>query len=166
MSLPSLDHAKPAIVLQDLSWRDLGLVSLTALTAYSMGISWQTQRVSYPLFRAVAPEEFVAYHKQYSASIPVVVIVPGFLSFLAGAAFLWTKPSEVPRVHASIVGAAGATALVATVARAIPMHRRLNTIGQDADTIDTLLSANLVRSVACTIGTGALCWSVAHILRR
>lgn len=165
MSRVFLAHDRPTGALHNLSWRDLGLVGLTALPVHSTGVSWQAQRVSYPLFHAVAPQDFVAYHAQYNASIPVVVIVPGFLSFVAGAAFLWTHPSELPRLVASTVSAAGATAFVATVARAIPMHGRLSKAGQDAETIDALLSANLVRSVALTVETAALCGSLAHILR-
>ena len=54
------------------------------------GVGWQAQAVSYPLFRAVPTEDFLAYHAQYNEAIPLVVIVPGFLSFLACAAFPWT----------------------------------------------------------------------------
>lgn len=61
--------------------------------------------------------------------------------------------------------APGPCALVATVARAIPMHDRLNKIGQDAETIDTLLTANPVRSMALTTETAALCWSVPFACR-
>jgi hypothetical protein len=166
MILPSLDHVSPAVAAGDASWRHLGLVGLTALTAYSTAVGWQAQLVSYPLYRAVAPEDFLAYHAQYNSAIPVVVIVPGFLSFLAGVAFLWTRPAEVPRGVAAVVAAAGATSLVSTVAWAIPMHDRLDRIGQDAATIDSLLSANLVRSLALTVGTAALCWTVARLVRR
>lgn len=166
MILPSLDHAVPATTTHDAAWRRNGLVGLTALTAYATGVGWQAQLVSYPLFRAVAPEDFLAYHEQYSSSIPVVVIVPGFLAFLAGTAFPWTRPAGISRGVAGVVAAAGATALVSTVAWAIPMHARLDRIGQDAATIDSLLSANLVRSVALTVGTAALSWSVARGIRR
>lgn len=166
MILPSLDHSSPAVSAGDPAWRHLGLVGLTALTAYSAGVGWQAQLVSYPLFRAVAPEDFLAYHAQYNAAIPVVVIVPGFVSFLAGVAFWWTRPSEVPRGLAAVVAATAATALVSTVAWAIPMHDRLDRIGQDAATIDSLLSANLLRSVALTVGAAALGWSVARLIRR
>ena len=166
MILPSLDHASPDATTDGASWRHLGLVGLTALTAYSTGVGWQAQLVSYPLFRATAPQDFLAYHAQYNAAIPVVVIIPGFLSFLAGIAFLWTRPAEVPRGAAAVVAAAGVTSLLSTVAWAIPMHDRLDRIGQDAATIDSLLSANLVRSLALTVGTAALCWSVARLIRR
>lgn len=166
MIQPSAAPAPARMTPARLGWRTAGLVGLTALTAYSTGVGWQAQLVSYPLYRAVAAEDFLAYHAQYNASIPVVVIVPGFLSFLAGVAFWWTRPAEVPPAAAAVVAATGATSLLATVAWAIPMHDRLDRIGQDAATIDSLLAANLVRSLALTLGTAALGWSVARVIRR
>jgi hypothetical protein len=137
-------------------WRRVHLVALTALTTYSTAVGWQAQAVSYPLFRAIPPEDFLAYHAQYNASIPIVVIVPGFVSFLACAAFPWTRPADVSRRLAGVVAASGIGALVSTVAWAIPMHDRLDAIGQSAPTIDSLLDANLVRSLVLTAGTIAL----------
>lgn len=137
-------------------WRRPQLVALTALTAYSTGVGWQAQLVSYPLYRAVPPEDFLAYHAQYNQAIPLVVIVPGFLSFLACAAFPWTRPTDVPRGLAGVVAASGLGALVSTVAWAIPKHDLLDRIGQDEATIASLLDANLVRSLALTAGTVAL----------
>jgi hypothetical protein len=124
------------------AWRRPHLVALTALTAYSTGVGWQAQLVSYPLYRAVPPEDFLAYHAQYNQAIPLVVIVPGFLSFLACAAFPWTRPADVPRGLAAVVAVSGLGALVSTVAWAIPRH--------------DLLDANLVRSLMLTAGTVAL----------
>ena len=73
------------------------LAAVAALTAYSTGIAWQAQFVSYPLYRAMGADEFPAYHLAYNAAIPGVVIIPGFLGFLACAAFPWTRPAGVPR---------------------------------------------------------------------
>ena len=131
-------------------------MALTALTAYSTGVGWQAQAVSYPLFRAVPPEDFLAYHAQYNEAIPLVVIVPGFLSFLACAAFPWTRPADVPRGLAGVVAGSGLVPLVSTVAWAIPRHDRLDRIGQDEATIASLIDANLVRSLALTAGAVAL----------
>lgn len=137
-------------------WRRAHMVALTALTAYSTGVGWQAQLVSYPLFRAVPPEDFLAYHAQYNQAIRVVVIVPGFVSFLACAAFPWTRPADVPRGLAGVVAGGGLAALVSTVAWAIPRHDRLDRIGQDEATIASLIDANVVRSLALTVGTVAL----------
>ena len=143
-------------------WRHLNLAGLTALTAYSAALGWQAQVVSYPLYWAVGDREFAAYHQQYNEAIPLVVIAPGFASFLAGAGFYWTRPAEVPRSVAAVVTVAGVTSIASTVLWAIPMHNRLDEIGQSDPTIESLLQANLVRSVGLTVGTLALCWCLGR----
>lgn len=140
-------------------WRYLNLAGLTALTAYSAALGWQAQVVSYPLYRAVGDREFAAYHQQYNEAIPLVVIAPGFVSFLAGAAFYWTRPAEVPRPVAAVVTVAGVTSIASTVLWAIPMHNRLDEAGRSTAAIDGLLRANLLRTVALTGSTLALVWS-------
>lgn len=146
-------------------WRRTHLLGLTALTAYSTGVGWQAQLVSYPLFRAVPAEDFLAYHAQYNRAIPLVVIVPGFLTFLACAAFPWTRPPDVSRRLAGIVAAGGLVSLTSTVAWAIPMHDRLDRIGQSATTIDSLLDANLVRSLVLTLSAAGLLVATSRITR-
>ncbi len=143
-------------------WRQLNLAGLTALTAYSTALGWQAQVVSYPLYRAVGDAEFAAYHRQYDEAIPLVVVAPGFASFLAGAAFYWTRPPEVPRPVAAVVSVAGVVSIASTVFWAIPMHDRLDRVGRSAATVDSLLRANLLRTAALTGSTLALVWSVWH----
>jgi hypothetical protein len=163
----SLTSAAPtALPARAVNWRRWYLAGLTALTAYSTGVGWQAQLVSYPFFGTVPAEHFAAYHQQYNQAIPVVVILPGFLSFLAGVAFLWTRPRDVPRPAAAVVAGTGLVSLLATVLWAIPMHDRLDQIGQSAATLDSLLQANLVRSLALTAGTAVLVWCVAKSGRR
>ncbi len=141
-------------------WRHLNLAGLTALTAYSTALGWQAQVVSYPLYWAVGDREFAAYHQQYNEAIPLVVIAPGFASFLGGAAFYWTRPAEVPRSVAAVVTAAGVTSIASTVLWAIPMHDRLDQVGRSRAAMDGLLRANLLRTLALTGSTLALVWSV------
>ncbi|GAA4857924.1 hypothetical protein [Actinomycetospora straminea] len=147
-------------------WRWPHLVGLAALSAYSTAIGWQAQLVSYPLFRAVAPDDFLAYHAQYNRAIPLVVVVPGFVCFLACAAFPWTRPPHVSRRLATVVAAGGVVSLVATVAWAIPRHDLLDRIGRSATVIDSLLDANLLRTLALTAGTIALLVATTRAGRR
>lgn len=154
---PSAVRARP--------WRWWNAVALTGLTAYSTALGWQAQAVSYPLFRAVPAENFLDYHARYNASIPWVVIVPGFVTFLSGAAFVWTRPVEVPRGPAALVSVAGVTSLLSTVLWAVPEHDRLDRLGRSSATIDSLLAANLVRSLALTAGTVTLVWCLGRVGR-
>jgi hypothetical protein len=137
-------------------WRRWSLAGLAGLSAYSTGVGWQAQAVSYPLYRSVGSADFARYHLDYNAAIPLPVIVPGFVTFLAAIAFWWTRPADVSNRTAGIVSATGVVALASTVLRAIPMHDRLDRSGQSDVTIDSLLQANLVRSLALTVGTVAL----------
>jgi hypothetical protein len=125
-------------------------------------IGWQAQFVSYPLFRAVGFEEFAAYHLQYNHSIPFVVVVPGFAAFLGGIAFVLTRPDHVPRWVTAVVAAGGLTSVLTTVFWAIPMHDRLDKIGQSQQTIDSLIMANLPRTLALTASTAALIWTLVR----
>ncbi|MEE3851456.1 hypothetical protein VZC37_14010 [Gordonia sp. LSe1-13] len=69
----------PAPVAVDVGrpgWRIWNLAAVSGLTAYSAGVAWQAQFVSYPLYRAMSSDEFPAYHLAYNHAIPGVVIVP------------------------------------------------------------------------------------------
>jgi hypothetical protein len=153
----------PAATTPRAGWRTWGAAGLAALTAYSAAVGWQAQFVSYPLFRAVGPEEFAAYHLQYNDSIPFVVIAPGFLAFLGGIAFLWTRPGDVPRWVARVVAAGGLTSVLTTVLWAIPMHDRLDSIGQSQQVIDSLILANVPRTAALTVSTAVLLWALVRM---
>ena len=137
-------------------WRHLNLAGLTALTGYATALGWQAQLVSYPLYRAVGDAEFPAYHRQYDRAIPLVVVVPGFVSFLGAAAFPWTRPADVPRSAAAVVALGGVVSIASTVLWAIPMHDRLDAAGRSDATVDSLLRANLLRTVALTASSLAL----------
>ena len=147
-------------------WRVVYTVGLLGLGWYSTAVAWQAQLVSYPLFRSVGPEDFAEYHLDYSDSIPLVVIVPGFLTFLAGVAFLWACPRNVGRLHAAVVSAASAVSLLVTVLWAIPEHAELDRSGQSDATIDSLITANLVRSLALTTAALTLTWIVVQLVAR
>lgn len=146
------------------AWRKWYRVGLFTLSAYSTGIAWQAQLVSYPLYRSVGAADFPAYHLDYNAAIPLVVIVPGFVTFLASMAYWWTRPADESRAVAGTVAVTGLAALVSTVAWAIPKHDELDRVGQSLPVIDSLLQANLLRSVVLTAGTAALAWAIGRRL--
>lgn len=143
-------------VLGPATWRIWTLTVIAALTAYSSGVSWQAQFVSYPLYEAMGAADFPAYHLAYNAAIPAVVIVPGFLSFLGGIAFFWTRPAGVSKTAAAVVASCGLGSLLVTVLWAIPMHDQLDRIGQDATTIGSLLQANALRTGFLSLATVVL----------
>jgi hypothetical protein len=156
MAHDTLDGQLSTTMPRRTGWREAFLAGTTGLALYSTGVAWQAQLVSYPLFGEVSAADFPAYHLAYNAAIPAAVIVPGFLSFFASAAFPWTRPRDVSRRTAVVVALSGVVSLVSTVAWAIPMHDRLDRIGQDPETLTSLLQANGVRTAALTVGGLAL----------
>lgn len=147
------------------NWRHINLAALTSLTAYSAATAWQSGLVSYPLFRAAGTADFPAYHQAYNTAITWVIVAPSFIAFLACAAFPWTRPAESSRLAAYLVALGGAGSLLTTMLWAVPMHRRLDEIGQDAGTIDSLIQANAVRTGLLTLAALALTWSVLRAFR-
>jgi hypothetical protein len=79
------------------------------LIFYVLGEIWFFQIVVYPLFGKVGEEEYVAYHRFYSSRIPLLVIVPGFASFLLTIPLVFFAPDSVPtwRTRAGGAHAAG-----------------------------------------------------------
>ena len=146
-------------------WRVWNLAAVAALTAYSAGVSWQAQFVSYPLYRAVSAADFPSYHLAYNAAIPWVVIIPGFLSFLACIAFFWTRPARIPVGAAVLVAVSGLGSILTTVLLAIPMHDQLDRVGQDAATIANLIQANALRTALLTVGAVVLSWCLVRLTR-
>lgn len=166
MTTPLASTSAPPRTARSASWRSWSTAGLAAVTAYSAGIGWQAQVVSYPLYRAVGAQDFAAYHLQYDDAIPFVVIAPGFAAFLGGIAFWWTRPTDVPRSVAAVVSVGGLVSALTTVLWAIPLHDRLDRVGQSAATIDQLVLANAPRTVALTVSTGLLLWVLARAARR
>jgi hypothetical protein len=74
-----------------------------------------------------------------------------------------SAPSRVTTL-AIVVSVTSLVALLSTVLWAIPKHDELDRIGQSSSTIDSLLQANLLRSLALTTATLALGWAVAQML--
>jgi hypothetical protein len=161
----SLSVTSGRLGVSPVGWRVWNLAAVAALAAYSTGVAWQAQFVSYPLYRAMSTDEFPAYHLAYNAAIPGVVIIPGFLGFLACTAFPWTRPASVPGLAAAVVAVSGIGCILSTVLWAIPMHDRLDRIGQDPATITSLLQANGVRTALLTVGAATLSWCLVRLIR-
>jgi len=131
------------------------LIFYAALSLYNCGIAWQAQRVSYPLFGMVPADGYIAYHRFYSRSIPLVVIVPGFACFFAPLVLLVARPDTVPLWAALLNVVLGLTSLVVTVALEIPRHTRLENDGKSEPVIRQLIRYNWPRTLAIS-GQGML----------
>ncbi len=126
------------------------LPAWTVLIFYVLGEIWFVQIVVYPLFGKVGPNEYIAYHKFYSSRIPLPVIVPGFLSFLAPVALVFLGPESVPlwMYLANVI--CGIVGLLVTVALEIPRHARLEKGGKQEKVIRELVYYNWPRTLSIT----------------
>lgn len=132
------------------------LLALTVLAVYMVGVSLMTSQITYPLYAAVPAGSFVAYHRSYNRRIPLVIVAPGFVCFLACATLPLVGPPGVPRWATALVALGGLTALVATVAAAIPSHHRLQRDGFQAAAYRRLRRADLVRTAGCVLSAAVL----------
>jgi hypothetical protein len=126
------------------------LPAWTVLIFYVLGEIWFVQIVVYPLFGKVGPNEYLAYHKFYSSRIPLPVIVPGFLSFLAPVALVFLGPESVPlwMYLANVI--CGIVGLLVTVGLEIPRHARLEKGGKQEKVIRELVYYNWPRTLSIT----------------
>ena len=126
------------------------LPAWTVLIFYVLGEICFVQIVVYPLFGKVGPNEYIAYHKFYSSRIPLPVIVPGFLSFLAPVALVFLGPESVPlwMYLANVI--CGIVSLLVTVGMEIPRHARLEKGGKQEKVIRELVYYNWPRTLSIT----------------
>jgi len=125
------------------------LVAWAVLVFFVLGQIWFVQIVVYPLFARVGVAEYVDYHRFYGRRIPLVVIVPGFLTFLLPVPLALWGPGVPTWMSATNIGA-GLCGLVVTILFAIPRHARLERGGKDETTISELIRVNWVRTASIT----------------
>lgn len=125
------------------------LLIALCLQWYNMGTIWFCQTTVYPLFGQVAETGYGAYHQFYVASIPLSVIVPGFLSFVMPVVLLIWQTDAVPAALVWGNLLAGIIGLLVTVRLEIPRHNRLEN-GKDDAVIAELIRYNWPRTASIT----------------
>lgn len=120
-----------------------------ALAFWGLGQIWLIQIVVYPLFAHAGHAEYVQYHQSYSDRIPLVVVVPGFATFLLPIPLALFGPS-IPTWMSLANIIAGLCGLAVTVLLEIPRHSRLQRDGRNARTIAELVRYNWPRTASIT----------------
>jgi hypothetical protein len=129
---------------------ELYLLLWSVLSFWELGQIWLVQIVVYPLFAKIGEREYGDYHRFYTSRIPLVVILPGFASFLLPIPLAFFGP-EVPIWMAVANIAMGIVGLLDTVLLEIPRHGRLEKHGKNDTTIAELIRYNWPRTASITL---------------
>ena len=127
----------------------LYLLLWSMLSFWGLGQIWFVQVVVYPLFAKVGEREYVDYHRFYTSRIPLVVILPGFASFLLPIPLAFFGP-DVPFWMTAANILTGIVGLLVTVLLEIPRHGRLEGSGKNEVTIAELIRYNWPRTASIT----------------
>ncbi len=122
------------------------------LSAMMTGLIWMVQLVHYPLFRHIAPENFVQFEKKHQIRISVLVM-PLMLAELIAAALL--QFSSVFEKFPYLITAASLLLLIvfiSTIAIQAPIHRKL-ALNYNRNLIDKLIRSNIIRTLGWTLRT-------------
>jgi hypothetical protein len=138
------------------------LVLWAALSFWALGQMWFAQIVVYPLFAKVGEAEYVAHHRFYTSRIPLVVILPGFATFLLPMPLAWLGPA-VPAWMSAMNIACGLVGLAVTVLLAVPRHNRLEKDGKNATTIAELVRYNWPRTASMTVQAVVTMLMLLHV---
>lgn len=142
---------------------NLYLLLWAALSFWVLGQIWLVQVVIYPLFARVGEPDYIGYHRFYTGHIPLVVIVPGFASFLLPFALAFYGP-VVPLWMTVINIAAGVVGLLVTVGLEIPRHGKLETLGKNDVTIAELIRFNWPRTASITLQAAVTMAMLVHVV--
>lgn len=142
----------------------LYLIPWAALSFWELGQIWFCQIVVYPLFAKVGEADYVAYHRFYARRIPLVVILPGFASFLLPVPMAMFGPA-VPTWMSAANIVCGIAGLLVTVFLAIPRHNRLEKHGKNTAAIAELVRYNWPRTVSITVQAAVTAMMLVHAVK-
>lgn len=123
------------------------VLAQVVLCAFLCGLIWVVQGVLYPLFAAVGPSEFPAYHAAEMSRITWIV-APVMLAELSLALVTLVLHRQDPLAWsaAALVGMLWAS----TAFVQVPLHQTLVQRGADAAVLSHLVDSNWIRTVGWT----------------
>jgi len=134
-----------------------------ATTLPLAGLIWTIQVVHYPLFAAVSPARFAAYHADHSRLIALLVMPLMCVELLAALATFRWPDDGLPRWFGAAMLALVGVAWATTALGSVPAHGQLAQ-GFDASAHARLVHTNWLRTLAWTARSALLLWAVARQL--
>ncbi len=132
------------------------LVAVVATTLFNLALQYATQVGTYPLFARLGPESFPGYHAAWERRLPVTIYLPYGALVVSDVLLLVVRPDGVGIGWAIVLLALAAGVTLASVLVAVPVHRRLDAIGEATpDGIRGLLVGNGLR-LACLAAASAI----------
>lgn len=138
------------------------VLAQVVLSAFLCGLIWVVQGVLYPLFGAVGPAEFPAYHAAEMSRITWIV-APAMLAELGLALATLVLHRQEPLAW----GGAALVALLwaSTAFVQVPLHQYLVQRGADAAVINHLTDSNWIRTGGWTVRLALLLVWLRRFLR-
>lgn len=131
-----------------------------AATLFMTGLVWFVQIVHYPLFARVGSAEFSQYETLHTRSTSFIVGPMMLIEGVTGVWLLLSPPAAIPswplRVGAGLI----VVIWLSTALLQVPQHRILSA-GFDAAAHRRLVGSNWLRTVAWSIRSGLVAWTVA-----
>ncbi len=140
------------------------LIVALASTFYLVGLIWVVQLLVYPLFGAVGPNEFLAYHADHIQRIVGALSIPVLLQFGSAFLLLVIKPEAVPDWAVWLNLALTFGFWFITAALQIPIHNKLDG-GFSAALVQELVTSNWVRTLYWTAQGFLLVWMLIISLK-
>lgn len=139
------------------------LLTNLASTMMMVGVIWFVQIVHYPLFNQIGDETFGEYQIGHMQRTAQVVLLPMFIEAVTAFLLLLQRPPGIDLWQVVLGLALVGVIWLITLFIQVPKHDTL-TSGFHADTIQTLVHSNWVRTALWSVRGGLVLWMTARQL--
>jgi hypothetical protein len=130
------------------------LVAVVVATSFNLALQYATQVATYPLFAHLGRDSFVGYHQAWERRLPLTIYAPYGALVAADVLLLALRPPGVALGWVLALLALTAAVTAISVLLAVPVHRKLDRIGEPtADGVRGLLVANGLRLASMATAT-------------
>lgn len=137
----------------------------TAVNVYVLLGSLYLALVVYPRFITVPPAEWNASYHAFTQRNGIVFVPWELLAFVLTVALYFARPDAVPSWVVHLATVCGVVYFAITFGWHLPVHRDLETNGNDAARVAPLLTSHWLRTAVELPRVGALLWAAVTAWR-